>query len=764
MEFRKLFLLFFILLPLSSQIFAQNTYISGRNQVRLGNFLIYSGKAASTDYAEKLAVFSGNTGFVPYHGDRLPGTGSGGNNYHIFKTNFFIGQDEVDGRVRDPAEENLSLYIGAFDMPVIIYINNVIVYKKGLVKEFDGVYSTGEVLASHVPLGPGLINFNGENTLVIEVFPQYEDSALPELEIAEYKQNELKVFLKNLLNVYLVLAAQFLAVLIAIYHFFVFFARGCKDKRYVLFSLFSVSFVLAYSNIGFSFDTNYYIYLVIATRCFQMLCLGFYSLFIIESSDLLVRFKKILIIFILLFSLGSAGYVAVQPDKETINIAFGLMADIYLTPILVICILISLGTIIIKKNTKFIPLLLATLIVVAASLRDMGALANGIQPMFWFAPYAFLFLVIVSYAILLVEEAELYKKSHKISAEIEEKNESLGMLLDNILRVTRRSGVSNQKLDTSIASAINIMTEYTENNRQLDDTVLSKFELINDMITRVSDRVTDSVDKIPKAIKGQISVVEQTNKIMSEMNDDINIMTGDSVKTSEYANQLASLAVESKELVIESKKNMELISENSAFLSKLLEAMDDISEKTNMLSFNASIEAARAGNTGKGFNVVAVEIRQLAEKSRATLTESFSNIKGMMETVKEGIDLSNKVTERLLTIIENSEKSSKMIENITANMKKQQGESEAIRAGMKELLINTGNIQEIAEAEEKENKEFIDSLSKIHEFFKLVSSMIRSQVKNEKTITDSIQTIKEVMVENKKNTQILKETTDTVQR
>jgi len=741
------------LLMFSGSIFAQNSFVSGGDGITLGDFLIYSGKYPT--HAEMRAARFEHAEFIPYHGDKLPGTGNGGFDYHVFKTLFYLDPDCID--------ENLSLYIGEFEMPAIIYVNGSIIYKKGLIEERDGFYSTGEVLAAHVPLSAGLVNFGRENTIVVEVFPLYENLALPELVIAEYRDNAAKVFIKNLLNVHLVLAAQFLAIIFALYQLFTFFSRGCKDKRYLYFTLFSVSFTLAYVTMGSSFDSNFYIWFVKSTRCFQIMCLGFFAIFVVEYSKFFDKIKKFLIPVILVYCTGSAVYVGIQPDKEAVNIAFGFMSDFYLKPILVVALIASLITLIFKRNIKFIPIIFATLVVTLASVRDMRMLADGIQPMFKHVPYAFLFVIITMYVLLVIEETALYKRSQKAAEEIEEKNKSLGLLLDNILRVTKRSSVSNQKLDTSVTNTISIMTDFTDSNKQLEETVLSQFGLINQMIDKVSARISESVDKIPKAVKSQITVAEQTTKIITEMNEEINQMTGDSITTSEYANQLASLAVESRELIIESKKNMELISDNSSFLSKLLESMDDISEKTNMLSFNASIEAARAGNTGKGFSVVATEIRQLAEKSRSTLTESFSNIKGMMDTVREGIELSNKVTERLMIIIENSEKSSRMIDNITVSMKRQQGESEAISTGMNQLLTSTSQIQELAEAEHGGSKELLESLSRINDFFNLVSSMVNSQVKNEKSITDSIQVIKDVMIENKKNTQILVETTDAIQ-
>jgi len=751
--YRKFIIVFACLIVLAPQVFAANFFAPGMPRLDIGNFLIFSGR--TSDREQMLANNFNMPGFVPYHGGRLTNTASG-ENYHVFKTYFTISDHFADS--------NLTLYIDRFAIPVIIRVNDIVIYKAGLRPDTDGVYSTGKVTAVHVPLSLGLIDFNIENSLVVEVFPQYESRPLPALSIAEFRYNASRVFFKNLMSVYLVIAAQFVAMLIALYHFFAFISKGAKDPRYLFFALFSMSFALAYSNIGFSFDSGHYTLLVKITRCFQLLSLGFYSLFLIETTGLFARQKKPVVAGIVIYSIANAAFIAFRPDKEAVNAAFAITNFTYFVPVLLLCIGIPVAAIASRKNLKIIPLLIATLVVAAASLRDMMALNAATEPLFWYAPYAFLILVIAIYGILVYDESVLHKQSIKFSKEIDEKNQSLNLLLDNIVEVIKNSSDSNQKLDASIANTIASMTEYTNGNKKIDETILSQFQLINGMITKVSERVRDFANKIPRAIGEQISIVEQTNGIIKNMNDDINLMTDNSVTTNDYAKHLASLAVESKELILESKKNMELISESSAFLSTMLKSIDDISEKTNMLSFNASIEAARAGNAGKGFSVVAVEIRQLAEKSKTTLTESFTNIKGMIDTVKNGIELSNKVTRRLLTIIDNSGKSSEMIDGITGSMKKQQRESETIRSGMTALLTGTNQIQEMAETEQVENEEVITSLSKMHQFFKQVSEMVNTQVKSEKSIAESIRIIEGIMNENKRNIQMLTEVTNTIQR
>jgi class 3 adenylate cyclase len=384
--------------PAHSIASASNDFSPGMTRLEIGNFLIYSGR--NSDRERMIAENFNVPGFTPYKEKKLVNNDDG-DNYHVFKTFFSVSEDFEDN--------DITLYIGYFDTPALIRINDIVIYRKGLKPGTDkGAYSTGNQAATDVPLAGGLINYNKENRLVIEVFPLYETSSLPELSIAEYKDNASKVFFKNLFNVYLVIAAQFLALLVALYHFGSFISRGCKDKKYIFFSFLSMSFTLAYANIGFSFDSNYYTVLIKITRCFQMLCFGFYSLYIIESSGFFPQKIKYIITGIILYSIACVAFVAFQKDKNTVGLAFSFISNIYIIPLLLLCIILPVLSIKLKKNYMVVPLLCTTLIISAASLRDMLFLSNDIQPLFWFTPYAFMLLIIGIYGMLVYEESSLF--------------------------------------------------------------------------------------------------------------------------------------------------------------------------------------------------------------------------------------------------------------------------------------------------------------------------------------------------------------------
>jgi len=399
-----------LLLLTTAHIFAQNNqtteisiaspwrrFSSSVEYIKLDKFLLHVGN--QSEMAEMEAHEFDMPGFEPYYGGELPDPTGRSENYYVFKTTFSVSSDCMD--------RDISLYFNPLYTPFAVRVNNTVVYQSGIYS--GGVYSTGTALAAHVPLSGGLINYSEdsapiENVLVIEAFPQYERNPLPEFSIAEFSFNERKAFIKNLLTSHLVLTAQILSFLIAIYHFFLFFSRGRKDIKYLYFSLLCLSFFLAYVNVGFVFSSAHYTLLEKLSRIGQVFCFPLFAAFILESIGMFGGKKKYIIAFLLGYSLLCASFIAIQNTKQFVNEMFGVMTNINTIPLLAGSIIILSYVVFFKKNIKIVPLFIIALTVAGSSLRDLFVLQSGKVPLFWAAPYSFMIMVIIIYGMLITEE------------------------------------------------------------------------------------------------------------------------------------------------------------------------------------------------------------------------------------------------------------------------------------------------------------------------------------------------------------------------
>ncbi len=133
---------------------------------------------------------------------------------------------------------------------------------------------------------------------------------------------------------------------------------------------------------------------------------------------------------------------------------------------------------------------------------------------------------------------------------------------------------------------------------------------------------------------------------------------------------------------------MSRISEASHKIGNIISEIENIASETNMLSLNASIEAARAGEAGRGFSVVADQIRQLAEQSSKSAVDTRALIEGTMREVENGNKVAERAVESLAIVVEGIRKvadSSKELSTISSNQ----------MATMKEAELGVDQISDV---------------------------------------------------------------------
>ena len=190
---------------------------------------------------------------------------------------------------------------------------------------------------------------------------------------------------------------------------------------------------------------------------------------------------------------------------------------------------------------------------------------------------------------------------------------------------------------------------------------------LNNGAQRVNDaagQVSGASQQLADGASEQASSLEETSSSLEEMA----AMTRTNAENAKRANELsaqARRAAQGGDQTMEQLNGaMSAINESAGQISKIIKVIEEIAFQTNLLALNAAVEAARAGEHGKGFAVVADEVRNLAQRAAGAARETTALIEGSVANAREGTEVAGKVGETLGTIVADVTKVTDLIDGI----------------------------------------------------------------------------------------------------
>lgn len=259
--------------------------------------------------------------------------------------------------------------------------------------------------------------------------------------------------------------------------------------------------------------------------------------------------------------------------------------------------------------------------------------------------------------------------------------------------------------------------------------------------------VANAIEEIATGAEHSTSKLEHNSSELQDVLNGINVIVEGSSKISDLAKDTSKEAEEGNMIVANNLQQMSNIqssvqkshevisslSHQSNEVGKILDVINDIAAQTNLLALNAAIEAARAGEHGKGFAVVADEVRKLAEQSMSSTkliaeiitsiqynsNESVQFMGEVMDNAEEGMQITTETAEKFMQILEKTRNITPQIEEMTSTVQEISRSTQSVSDTAEELAAfaqeNASSSEEVAASTEQQlaSMEEISSSSKV---------------------------------------------------
>jgi len=269
-----------------------------------------------------------------------------------------------------------------------------------------------------------------------------------------------------------------------------------------------------------------------------------------------------------------------------------------------------------------------------------------------------------------------------------------------------------QKSSEQVASS---SEQITSSAQKLAEGAQSQASTLEETSASVEE-LTASVDQVAEHAQSQAQAVEQGTSSMAQVHKSIENVSKNLAEIAGLAGRSVDNALQGAKAVSEVVDGINLIAEGSEKIGGIISVISDIADQTNLLALNAAIEAARAGEHGRGFAVVADEVSKLADRSSTSTKEIENLIRKSTKNVTKGVETA----------------------------KGSQAAMEQIRAASQMVQVMIADLSDSMAQQVGAVKELTKALESVSEMSQSISAAAEEQTTNARQVSHAVENVNEV--------------------
>ncbi len=265
----------------------------------------------------------------------------------------------------------------------------------------------------------------------------------------------------------------------------------------------------------------------------------------------------------------------------------------------------------------------------------------------------------------------------------------------------------------------------------------------------------ESVSALEKLIDGQAAATTESSAAIEEMLGNISSVSNSVHKMTESFTALESTVDAGRTKLANVDGKVQQIAEQSKMLIDANSIIAQIASQTNLLAMNAAIEAAHAGDAGKGFSVVADEIRKLAETSSTQSKSINTELKSISASIGDVVTLSGESQTAFAQIVQHISSTNTIIREIDGAMTEQETASRQVFKALTDTKNMAAEVKEKSKTMSEGIVQVADNMKTVSQISQTISGSMDEMVAGTQEISRSAQSVQDLAVQAKQSVEVM---------